>query len=90
MSKFGRQPGRDVIIRQGRTINGTARAIGVDHVHLKRALSGYVLPNPEVRRRLPAFLDVSKFECFNSDVLDRAYSETHALAGSTRKAGGRS
>ena len=66
---FGKQPGHDVLLGQGRTITGTARAIGVNPAHLHQTLSGRIRPNVRVRERLPALLGVPLSELFDEALL---------------------
>jgi len=68
-TRFGKQPGHDLILKQGRTITGTARVIGVDPSHLSLALRGRILPNVRVRERLPALLGVPLGQLFDAHVL---------------------
>ena len=68
-TKFGTQPGHQILVSQGRTISGVARVLNIAQAHLHQALSGRVRPNHEVRRRLPDLLGVPLDELFNEDAL---------------------
>ena len=69
MSRFGIQPGHDVIVRQGRATAAVARCIEVVPIHLQRALTGVISPSWEVRERLPEFLGVPIEELFTKEAL---------------------
>jgi transcriptional regulator with XRE-family HTH domain len=76
---FGRQPAYDVVLGQGRTISGTARAIDVSLHHLSWALNGRVRPNYAVRERLPEFLGVPLSELFTPESLEPPHTGTGRL-----------
>jgi transcriptional regulator with XRE-family HTH domain len=66
---YGKQPGREVLRSQGRTVAGTARRIGVDRQHLTQTLAGRIRPSMQVRNELPAFLGVPLSELFTESAL---------------------
>jgi transcriptional regulator with XRE-family HTH domain len=66
---YGRQPGREVLREQGRTVAGVARRIDVNPQHLVQSLSGRIRPSTDVRNKLPAFLGVPLSELFTEEAL---------------------
>ena len=77
MNRFGEQPGRAVLLRQGCTITGTARVIGVQPSHLSQALRGRIKPNVRVRRQLPVLLGVPLDELFDEAMLKLPLEKRH-------------
>ena len=69
MSRFGIQPGHNVIVSQGRSAAAVARCIEVVPIHLRRTLTGVVSPSWGVRERLPEFLGVPIEELFTKEAL---------------------
>lgn len=72
----GIQAARAVLRAQRYTTRQAAEAIGVDHGHLARAVSGRVRPSNEIRERLPELLGVPLEELFDSASLALPY-EAH-------------
>jgi transcriptional regulator with XRE-family HTH domain len=68
-TKFGTQPGHQILFSQGRTVSAVARILGIAESHLAKALSGRVRPSHEVRERLPEFLGVPLHDLFTEDAL---------------------
>jgi hypothetical protein len=68
-TKYGEQPARDVLRKQGRSVAGTSRAIGIGHGHFRQALAGRVRPSMELRDKLPAWLGVPLHELFTERAL---------------------
>jgi transcriptional regulator with XRE-family HTH domain len=68
-TRFGTQPGHQILVSQGRTISGVARVLRLHPAHLAQALQGRIRPNYEVRERLPDLLGVPLEELFTEDAL---------------------
>jgi hypothetical protein len=73
------QPGKAVLFSKGMTIAGVARAIGINRNHLHTSLMGITPPCPELRERLPKYLDITLEETFTPALLARPYKGYNAL-----------
>jgi transcriptional regulator with XRE-family HTH domain len=69
VKSFGKQPAHAILRAQGRTITGTARAIGVNPSHMHYALRGKVRPSVRIREKLPALLGIPLSELFDEEPL---------------------
>lgn len=69
-SPYGRQPAADELKRHQLTVGQAATSIGVDHVHLGRAVRGYVRPNFAVRQQLPALVRRPLRKLFTDEALE--------------------
>jgi transcriptional regulator with XRE-family HTH domain len=71
VKSYGKQPAHRILLAQGRTIEGTARAMGINPNHLHHALRGNVRPSAYLREQLPIVLGVPLHELFDRKLLDR-------------------
>lgn len=72
-TRYGRQPARIIILEQGLFIRKVAEAINETDTHLYKALSGVIVPSPNVRKRLPELLGRPLEELFTPEALEREY-----------------
>lgn len=74
-TRWGTQPGWALCTQADHSIRKIADEIGVPYAHLGNALTGRIIPNDDVREKLPAFLGVPLEELFTSDVLAQKHDE---------------
>jgi transcriptional regulator with XRE-family HTH domain len=70
VKSFGKQPAHAILRAQGRTIEGTARALGINPNHLHHTLRGNVRPSVRVREQLPPLLGKPLSELFDAELLN--------------------
>lgn len=73
MSRFGVQPARDEIARQGWTITRCAEALGVSRGHLNYSLLGTISPSRLLRESLPELLGIPLEKLFTEESLAATY-----------------
>jgi hypothetical protein len=72
-SKYGRQPFGRLIVEQGRTITGTATALGFDVGYVVRVHLGRVAPSPDLKAALVDLLGMPAERLFTSTALAAEY-----------------
>jgi hypothetical protein len=71
--KFGRQPIREIIHHDGRTVRGFVRMLQTDEAHALLALAGRVPPSPQLRAELTTKLGLPVELLFTRAALDAEY-----------------
>jgi len=83
-TRFGPQPAVSIIRSEGRSICGVARAVGIPHGHVSKALAGVVRPRPELIDRLSCLLGRKPQELFTSEILSEPFNSRPTLRRGAR------
>jgi hypothetical protein len=87
-SRFGRQPFGRLIVTEGRTITGTANALGFDAGYVIRVHLGRVAPSPDLRAALVDLLGIPAERLFTSTALAAEYHAPVNARGFRQEVGG--
>lgn len=84
-SKFGRQPFQRILDRQGRTVVGTAKALGFDTSYFLRVACGRTPPSDDMKQALVRELRLPVKELFTPDALESNYRDRANARGFQRE-----
>ena len=83
-TRFGCQPAREILLRGGRSITGTARALDIPRSHVHSALLGICAPAPGLRTGLSELLGLPVEALFTSSALAATYDPSRGPSSSAR------